>query len=265
MATYLRDSFEDICGQLSGMLCDQALIDRGEWQAQKTDMRVRELPNIMLQISVPSSMMALQNLVKPNLPWAEDHFLERVSGTPYNPPPSAKKWPFAQHNHDEHLDGNAQFSHTYPERYWPKHAADHSDSVIKGVRFEYGDLDDVAKLLLRSPGTRQAYLPVWFPEDTGAVQGQRVPCSLGYQFMLDRNKLDCTYMIRSCDFYRHFRDDVYMAARLLQWMAVQTERYPGDLIMHVINLHVFEPDTFQLTKDTERYQSRLNQKLWEAL
>jgi hypothetical protein len=67
------------------------------------------------------------------------------------------------------------------ERYWPKYinwAQDEEpQDAMFGIRYNYGDLNDVVDLLARSPATRQAVLPVWFPEDTGAVHGERVPCS----------------------------------------------------------------------------------------
>ena len=44
-----------------------------------------------------------------------------------------------------------------------------------------------------------------------------MPCSLGYHFTLRGGLLHVTYFIRSCDFLRYFRDDVYMAMRLGQW------------------------------------------------
>jgi hypothetical protein len=131
-------------------------------------------------------------------------------------------------------------------------------------RYPYGDLDDVVSLLAREPYTRQSYLPVWFPEDTGAVPGERVPCTLGYHFILRRGQLHCFYPMRSCDLLRHFRNDVYMAVRLTQWILeelVKVQGYdeahepvggpkpfdwssvtPGLLTMHMVSLHVFEPD-----------------------
>lgn len=62
---------------------------------------------------------------------------------------------------------------------------------------------------------------------------------------------NCTYYIRSCDFMRHFRDDVYMAARLTQWVCSQLDPnrgsdvswpQPGSLTMHVGSFHVFAGD-----------------------
>jgi hypothetical protein len=235
------------------------------WQGQdvagKQDMVPVELQNVIFEMSMPHTVAGANRVYHPNLPWAEDHFLERVGGAPLNPPPSAKTWPFAQSGHVMHTDKQGQFSHTYPERFWPKHAGhsatgcnavthEEGDNIYCdygrniGVRYYLGDLIDVVDLLRREPSTRQAYLPIWFPEDTGAAEGQRVPCSLGYHFMVREGKLNITYMIRAVDFMRHFRDDVYMATRLAQWVARELDNLypPGMLTMHIMSLHCFVGD-----------------------
>jgi hypothetical protein len=222
--------------------------------------------------AVPPTMKELQDMVPANQPWADEHFAERVGGEPLNPPPSHVRWPWARYN-ATHQDDHRRFSHTYPERFWPKFAnvgavRPNGRQVYlphNGIRYEYGDLSDVVDLLVRSPLTRQAYLPVWFPEDTGAHHGQRVPCSLGYHFMIRYGELHCWYSIRSCDFVRHFTDDVYMAARLVQWVCDQvndrwntegvpenhpmtTNLTPGNLTMHISSLHAFIGDQTSLTR-----------------
>jgi len=226
--------------------------------------------DVSLEIMIPTFLNEWQDRVKPNLPWAEDHFGERVSGIPYNPPPSNENWPYAQAANAEFKNGG-KFSHTYPERMWPKMANEattrpNGRQVFvphNGIRFEYGDLQDVVELLRRDPLTRQAFLPIWFPEDTGAHHGERVPCTLGYLFRVHPidSSIDVIYYIRSCDFRRHFRDDVYMAGRLSHWMATQLTEVPGThystgkLVMHIANLHVFEGD---LPLMKAEYNDRLN-------
>jgi hypothetical protein len=207
-----------------------------------------ELEDVSFQVPLPMRVGDWQTDVKPNLPWAEDHFLERISGIPYNPPPSSSYWPFAQKDNEEHKAAGI-FSHTYPERFWPKFANQLplTEYPWMGIRYPYGDLGDVIKLLTTSPGTRQAYLPVWFPEDTGANQNQRVPCTLGYHFLIRNNRLKIVYYIRSCDFLRHFRDDVYMAGRLGQWVANRVGVETSRLVMHISSLHVFSIERGRLT------------------
>lgn len=231
----------------------------GEWQSQKSDMPTREIQNFSLCIKLPASSDKLAIETGANLPWAEDHFQERVSGEPLNPPPSEAWWPYARKSNAEHKKAEI-FSHTYPERMWPKDAGQDEPGPAWtphfGIRFAYGDLEDVVQQLKKSPMTRQAYLPIWFPEDTGAVHGERVPCTLGYHFLIRDSKLTITYFIRSCDFIRHFSDDVYMAGRLAQWMVerLNEDAAPGEnyevheLVMHIASFHIFETDVSEIQR-----------------
>lgn len=237
----------------------------GEWQSVKQaavllpQMTTIELTHVVFEYPIPPTMEELQDDVRPNLPFAEAQFEDRVSGQPLNPPPSDELWPWAHHLGDDKATG--KYSHTYPERFWPKQAGDvfvdgrdmaAESKVNVGLRYPYGDLGDLVSQLRENPATRQAYLPVWFPEDTGAVHGERVPCSLGYHFLIRDGKVDCDYFIRSVDFYRHFPDDVYMACRLVQWIADRVDANVGNLVMHIGSLHVFEAERKRLDRPRRR-------------
>jgi hypothetical protein len=221
-----------------------------KWQSTKAPDTTWELMNHSFQFTIPETREELVKEVKPNLPWANDHFNERVSGLPLNPPPSHNWWPYAQKN-NEQFGGLEKFSHTYPERIWPKYRDITEDGIspIKGFRYGYGDFGDVIDLLRREPFTRQAFLPIWFPEDTGSVHGERVPCSIGYHFMRRNDRLHMVYYIRSCDYIRHFRDDIYMACLKLFWILEKLgfdEKWqgvkPGYFAMHITSLHCFNKE-----------------------
>lgn len=267
------NTFRDMFGQMRDHLLDTDPVDVGEWQSQKLEMPMRELLHVTFDMNLPDTAEELAEQTGARLPWAEDHFQERVGGEPLNPSPSEAWWPFRQKkdgntNTDHKSEGEA-FSHTYPERMWPKWAGPTYDEMLEsnsvawesmqGIRFRYGDLEDVINQLVNSPMTRQAYLPIWFPEDTGAVHGKRVPCTLGYHFIIRDGKLDISYFMRSTDLLRHFQDDIYLAGRLGQWMVEQilnrtavvgynfANPQPdplrvGKLIFHTANLHIFEGD-----------------------
>lgn len=258
MLVLTRVPFEKMVTMLTNALIEAPRVDVGQWHAKnvkgKPDLVSQELVNVSLEVPCPSSVEELKEQIRPNLPWAEDHFQERVGGEPLNPPRSAEWWAHDQKIVDQHRtieeDGIKKYSHTYPERYWPKTAGRFKKQEATGIRFAYGDLGDVVKQLLASPQTRQAYLPVWFPEDTGAVHKERVPCSLGYHFLQRGPTMQIQYNLRSCDFVRHFRDDVYLTLRLLQWMASKTGATPGLLVMHIVSLHIFIGDV-QILKRRE--------------
>jgi len=254
-----HDDMEMAYSELAQGLLSHHQRARGKVHAQANDQMMFELNHMTLVWDVAPDVDEWAAVVSPNLPWAEDHLLERVSGQPLNPPPSASWWPFNQNDNEIHKK-DEKFSHTYPERFWPRHAGEEMDQGWDissptnrshfGIRYRYGDLFDLIKILRADPDTRQAYLPVWFPEDlAAAVDGERVPCTLGYHFLSTETKLlDCSYFLRSCDIVRFFRDDVYMAGRLLHFVCSETGFIPGRLVVHIANLHAFEADRYFLTQ-----------------
>lgn len=209
-------------------------VDPGHWQGiatgGKPDLVTKELVNLSLRLSIPEGIDESVAQCKPNIPWAEIEFQERVGGEPHNPHNSLPDWPW-WHGQWDQTTRDQTFDHTYSERFWPKHAGSRGDGIDGrennyGLRYDLGDLSDVIALLRKYPDTRQATFPIFFPEDTGAVHGGRIPCTLHYHFMLRNGKLHLWYPIRSCDAVRHFRDDVYMAMRLCQWVILRLREMP---------------------------------------
>lgn len=231
-------------------------IQTEKWQGIEIDDKhaMWETLNTSFTCPIANDLEELKNQIKPNLPWADDHFLERVSRIPYNPPPSHEWWPFSQKSNNQFRE-HQEFSHTYPERIWPKQAG--NTPPHKGLRYDYGDFDDVISLLEREPLTRQAYLPMFFPEDTGVLHGGRIPCSIGWHFIRRGNWLHVVYQLRSCDIMRHFRDDIYLACRKNLWVLDELKKrdpekwnhiLPGTLTMHVTSLHCFKNERRLLIK-----------------
>lgn len=253
------------CGEL---LKDYSFpVHTEKWQGmniQKSpEMMTYEVLNCSFGSSMPNSIDQLTLETSPNIPWAEDHFQERVAGQPLNPGVQWANWPYAKSADRFRTEGDQQFSHTYMERMWPRFAGlttagfiDSSEppdpgSSNFGIRYPYGDLNDLVNQLAHEPDTRQAYLPLWFPEDTGVKHGGRVPCTLGYHFIRRGNFLHMTYYLRSCDFSRHFRDDIYLAVRLCQWILERCKEINpqawkscemGQYTMHMVSLHIFKND-----------------------
>jgi len=235
-----------------------SLVHPSKWQSidvsDKPDMATYEILNHSFQVPLFSENLEhLRGDIEPNLPWADDHFEERVGEEPLNPGEQWKNWPYA-HSADRFRTEGEQFSHTYMERYWPKRAGNKADAFKPhlGIRYRYGDLLDVVDLLQREPLTRQAYLPIFFPEDTGVHHGERVPCTLGYHFIMRHGYLHCVYYIRSCDFVRHFRDDIYLTVRLQLWVLERMRKTPGcenvkpgTMTMHTTSMHMFRNDYLQ--------------------
>lgn len=250
---------------------NNALVHPPKWQGVDTssrpEMATHELAHHLFKADMPTEELEYyREQIKPNLPWADNHFEERVCGYPINPGLHWQHWPYAHSAGKFLTDG--KFNHNYMERYWPRWAGstnlptanvgEWGDALNnngpyhphEGIYHEYGDLGHVVAQLVREPLTRQAILPVFFPEDTGARHGGRVPCSLFYQFFMREQRMDITYMLRSCDLKRHFRDDIYMTARLLLWVLQECRKQssvwqditPGKFTMLITSLHVFRND-----------------------
>lgn len=230
------------------------LVHTERWQgvdvSTKPEMATWEVLDYSLRANLfgHEDLPYYRSIINPSLPWADDHFAERVSGKPLNPGEQWRHWPWAQSARN-FLDENGQFSHTYMERYW------NQDGPKSGIRHRYGDLIDLMQLLTNEPYTRQAYFPVWFPEDTGAHNTTRKPCSLGYWFIMREDRLNITYYIRSCDLLRHFRDDIYLTIRLMLWVLMHCRNAkpvhwmtvrPGTFTMHIGSLHAFRNDWMPL-------------------
>lgn len=288
MRPYAFRTFGEAIDQAKIQLLHKSkIVHSDHWQGMditaKPEMATHELTHCVFSVDMDGMMYddekalrgnflgVLQNDIKPNLPWADDHFEERVSGAPMNPGAEWLNWPYGASAARFLEDG--KFNHNYMERYWPKLAgvidpptADYNEwqaefsslpqgiSPHHGIKYEYGDLGDVCALLASDPLTRQAYLPVWFPEDTGGGS-KRAPCTLGYHFLCRDGRLDVSYTIRSCDFVRHFRDDIYLTARLVEWVIGHSRRLatgsrstfwddvrPGRFVMSIGSLHVFRND-----------------------
>lgn len=246
------------------------IVKTERWQGVEANQETRELRNAIFGIIMDTEDLDYwRRDIRPNLPWADDHFMERVSGHPLNPGEQWKNWPWS--NPANAFRKQGRFNHSYMERLWPKYARRTDDGILPirgtsslprgyprgdirskfGIGHGYGDLQDLVNLLANEPYTRQAWIPLFFPEDTGRGDSGRKPCTLGYQFTVRDGRLNVFYPMRSCDLRRHFRDDCYLAVRLLLWILDRCRELrpefwdnvvPGDYSMWVTSLHIFATD-----------------------
>ncbi len=272
-------SFQAVDSFLSNRIRSSAVrVPQIRWQGidvrKDPAARAYELLNVSFGVHLQEKMDLThwKNQIRPNLPWADNHFEERVGRQPLNPGVEWQNWPWGRSADNFRSESLQIFNHTYQERLWPKYAGMTSEGKLTdeqrkdlqprtGIRSMYGDLDSLVDLLVREPTTRQAYIPLFFPEDTGWGDGGRKPCTLGYQFIVRDNRIHIWYPLRSCDFAHHFRDDCYLAIRLLLWVLNECRSrngrrkywddvYPGTYSMHITSLHIFENDYRELRSGT---------------
>jgi hypothetical protein len=231
---------------LEYLLHEGKIIKTTKWQGVHSPPPMIEVLNATFEAQIPETELELVDQTKPHLlDWCREHFLERIGGEPLNPPPSHERWLMGT---DKFLDHEI-FSHTYPERFWPS-------TLCEGIRFEVGDLSTLIRVLRNEPDTRQAVLPMYYPEDlTAALEHHRVPCSLYWHFMLRDDQLHCWYDLRSCDAHRHFAHDVYLACRLAQWVRDQAlpSSKMGKLHFRAHSFHAFENDRYGISTKAKKY------------
>lgn len=218
-------------------------VKQENWQGTSSPDNTIEVRDAFLTMEVPSSSQELAMLTGADLPWAEEHFQERISGEVMNPGFSYRRWPWYRADHDdEAFRFNGLFSHTYMERmsagfYWEQQGG-------SGTRYPVGGYHDIVQRAKDDPSSRQLYLSIWHPEDQSNTEKRRLPCSLGYHFLVRNNTVNCTYFIRSCDAVRHFKNDIYLTARLVQDFTSRLgDKYEvGQLSMWIGSFHVFKAE-----------------------
>ena len=229
---------------ITSLLDEDCYVHSNKWQAVEIEDRVKmlEIDNLFIEMDICETIKELELETKADLPWSEDHFNERLSGAT-NPGEQYKNWPYYRASLDnERFRKNNHFSHTYQERFWPP--------KIKGIRYKMGDYLDVKKRLKNDNTTRQAFLAIWHPEDQ-SINEVRLPCTIGYWFKIKNGKLNISYLIRSCDARRHFRNDIYMTQRLAMDMLKHLDNNKiklGKLSVWIGSFHCFESDLYSLKK-----------------
>lgn len=177
--------------------------------------------------------------------WADAEFLERVSGKMLNP---GEAWKLREDVWSEFLVENISghtktFDYTYSERMNQKFS--YKDKFISMV-------DVVINLLHDDHDTRKAIINIYWGEDAGLLDGRkRIPCSMYYDFLIRKNhngeeQLNICYHQRSSDFITHFGNDVYLAWKLMEYVAEKVGVKPGYLYHTIDSLHVYQKDWVKL-------------------
>lgn len=160
--------------------------------------------------------------------WADNEFLERVNSGPLNP---GEAWTLRKDIWEQFLV-NGKFDYTYSERM-------------------YGSLGSIINLLKNDPDTRKAVLPIFngeYNNDCKYYDGsKRIPCSMYYDFLVRENQkgekvLNICYHQRSSDFVTHFGNDVYLAWKLMEFVANRIGVKAGYLYHTIDSIHSYKKD-----------------------
>ena len=180
--------------------------------------------------------------------WADAEFKERIGWYDLNP---GKAWELRKDLWEQFLV-NGRFDYTYPERIWnqlslKEHIPFNSDTALQAVM----------ELLKRDNDTRKAVLPIFHGSDLQYLDGsRRIPCSMYYDFLIRQNGkgekvLHICYHQRSSDFAQHFGNDIYLAWRLMEYVAQEVGVKPGYLYHTIDSLHIYKKDWHFLSCNLE--------------
>lgn len=169
--------------------------------------------------------------------WADAEFKERIDTSDIINP--GKAWELRKDLWEQFLV-NGKFDYAYNER-----------MVI---------LPYTIQLLKSDSDTRKAVLPIFNgngEDDTLYYHGnKRIPCSMYYDFLIRQNGkgekvLHICYHQRSSDFAQHFGNDIYLAWRLMEYVAQEVGVKPGYLYHTIDSLHIYKKDWHFLSCNLE--------------
>lgn len=172
--------------------------------------------------------------------WAVAEFSERIDPTMVNPGDAYLENPLMW---SQFLREDGKFDYTYSERLNRL-----VNSPVPNGSVFTTNLEAIISLLEHDPDTRKAVLPIFDSEDTNHYDGSaRIPCSVYYDFLIRENakgekQLNLCYHQRSSDFCMHFGDDVYLAWRLMEYVAYNLQIKPGYLYHTIDSLHTYKKD-----------------------
>ena len=174
--------------------------------------------------------------------WADAEFKERINTSEVINP--GKAWELRKDLWEQFLvDG--KFDYTYNER--------------------MAILPYTIQLLRSDSDTRKAVLPIFNgngEDDTLYYHGnKRIPCSMYYDFLIRQNGkgekvLHICYHQRSSDFAQHFGNDIYLAWRLMKYVAQEVGVKPGYLYHTIDSLHIYKKDWKYLNTNLEDLQEK---------
>ena len=206
--------------------------------------------------------------------WADAEFQERITfepnGEPWNPGEAWKlrrdlweqflvKEEISFVGNETHKEYHEIFEYTYSER------------IMKPVYFNgtvMPKIRAIIRLLKSDQDTRKAVLNIYGTdnynedEDSDHYDGsRRIPCSMYYDFLIRQNGkgekvLHICYHQRSSDFVTHFGNDVYLAWRLMEYVAKEVGVKPGYLYHTIDSLHAYKKDWLALASNLEDLQEK---------
>lgn len=240
-------TFDEVMSEVKRDLKELAVVYQSESvqnfdTSQDKGYETHELMNYGFTLHYPMSAVEwyldikkdgeLKNTTDEQVDYLYEEFHERIAASVMEGPQTinpGNAWKLDREYWEPMLDARGKFHYTYNERL-------------------QGSLDTTVDLLWKDKSSRRGWIPIWYPEDNPAsLPGNnlaRVPCSLGYYFMVRNNSLHMHYVMRSCDFIKHFAKDVALAVMMQDWIIHQVPGHHdlGTFTFTAFSLHAFAKD-----------------------
>lgn len=176
--------------------------------------------------------------------WTDEEFRERVDHSTVWGINPGNAWALRKDLWEQFLNEKVMFDYTYNERM----------RYASAIASDEGDGDNLWSVINQLKGdhqTRKAVLPIFGLEDVSNIGGgKRMPCSMYYDFLIREvngvEQVNITYHQRSADFVTHFGNDVYLAWKLMEYVANTLGIKPGYLYHTIDSLHSYKKDWVKL-------------------
>lgn len=214
-------NFTEALGEIKRDLAEMGILVHTQTMQDKIIADSPEFATLELQNYIYTVTDIDTGHLQPTQLWADGEFKERISRISFNP---GVAWMERQDVWKEFLEEDGKFSYSYPSRMC-------------------NQLDPIIEELKIHPDSRQLFLSVWNPSiDIDRLGRRRVPCTLGYYFQKRDGHLHITYLQRSADLITHFQNDLYLAVKLLKYIAGEAGCTAGRFTHWVGSLHMYRKD-----------------------
>jgi thymidylate synthase len=239
----MYETFYEVMSEVKRDLKELAIVYQSESvqnfdTSQDDGYRTHELMNYSFTLNTPHSAIdwyldedgEYRNATEEQIDYLYEEFGERVRASITEGPETINpgKAYLLDKDYWEPMLVDGKFHYTYNER----------------LR---GSIDSVVDLLWKDKSSRRGWIPIWQPLDNDHLDTAnlaRVPCSLGYYFMVRNDRVHMHYIMRSCDFTKHFAKDVALAVMMQEWMMHQVPGHHswGTFTFTAFSLHAFAKD-----------------------
>ena len=118
MISIQAHNFTQVRRELTELFKSAPPVKTERWQGVKANTDTYELHNVCFEVPLSGSedLDHWRSDIRPNIPWADDHFQERVCGEPLNPGVQWANWPYSLSANKDRKSTRLNSSHSQQSR-----------------------------------------------------------------------------------------------------------------------------------------------------